>query len=169
MKKFETTFGLPIKEVYTQEDLKDFDPERDLGLPGNPPFTRGIYPNMYRGRLWTMRQYAGYGTAKQTNERFKYLLSQGQTGLSLAFDLPTQLGYDADHPMAEGEVGRTGVSISTLEDMAEVFEGIDQEAVSTSMTINATAGYYLGILHHRCGREGFKEGEAIGDCSERYT
>jgi methylmalonyl-CoA mutase (EC 5.4.99.2) len=145
MKKFETTFGLPIKEVYTQEDLKDFDPERDLGLPGNPPFTRGIYPNMYRGRLWTMRQYAGYGTAKQTNERFKYLLSQGQTGLSLAFDLPTQLGYDADHPMAEGEVGRTGVSISTLEDMAEVFEGIDQEAVSTSMTINATAGIILAF------------------------
>jgi methylmalonyl-CoA mutase (EC 5.4.99.2) len=145
MKKFETTFGLPIKEVYTQEDLKDFDPERDLGLPGNPPFTRGIYPNMYRGRLWTMRQYAGYGTAKQTNERFKYLLSQGQTGLSLAFDLPTQLGYDADHPMAEGEVGKTGVSISTLEDMAEVFEGIDQEAVSTSMTINATAGIILAF------------------------
>jgi len=145
MKKFETTFGLPIKEVYTQEDLKDFDPERDLGLPGNPPFTRGIYPNMYRGRLWTMRQYAGYGTAKQTNERFKYLLSQGQTGLSLAFDLPTQLGYDADHPMAEGEVGRTGVSISTLEDMAQVFEGIDQEAVSTSMTINATAGIILAF------------------------
>ena len=144
-RKFETTFGFQIKEVYTHEDLKDFDPERDLGLPGKPPFTRGIYPNMYRGRLWTMRQYAGFGTAKQTNERFKYLLSQGQTGLSLAFDLATQLGYDADHPMAEGEVGRTGVSISTLEDMAEVFEGINQEEISTSMTINATAGVILAF------------------------
>jgi len=144
-RKFETTFGFQIKEVYTHEDLRDFDPERDLGLPGKPPFTRGIYPNMYRGRLWTMRQYAGFGTAKQTNERFKYLLSQGQTGLSLAFDLATQLGYDADHPMAEGEVGRTGVSISTLEDMAEVFEGINQEEISTSMTINATAGVILAF------------------------
>ncbi len=144
-RKFETTFGAPIKEVYTQEDIKDLDPERDLGLPGSPPFTRGIYPNMYRGKLWTMRQYAGFGTAKQTNERFKYLLSQGQTGLSLAFDLPTQLGYDADHPMAEGEVGRTGVSISTMEDMAEVFDGIDQEKVSTSMTINATAAIILAF------------------------
>ncbi|MEO0187484.1 MAG: methylmalonyl-CoA mutase family protein, partial [candidate division WOR-3 bacterium] len=121
-KKFETTFGYKFKEVYTEEDLKDFNPKEALGLPGQPPFTRGVYPNMYRGKVWTMRQYAGFGTAKQTNERFKYLLSQGQTGLSLAFDLPTQLGYDADHPMAEGEIGRTGVSISTIEDMAEVFE-----------------------------------------------
>ncbi|MEO0139036.1 MAG: methylmalonyl-CoA mutase family protein [candidate division WOR-3 bacterium] len=144
-KKFETTFGYKFKEVYTEEDLKDFNPKEALGLPGQPPFTRGVYPNMYRGKVWTMRQYAGFGTAKQTNERFKYLLSQGQTGLSLAFDLPTQLGYDADHPMAEGEIGRTGVSISTIEDMAEVFEFIDQEKVSTSMTINATAGIILAF------------------------
>ncbi len=145
MKKHKTTFGYEIKEIYTPEDLKDFDPEKELGKPGEPPFTRGIYPNMYRGKIWTMRQYAGFGTAEQTNERFRYLLSQGQTGLSLAFDLPTQLGYDADHPMSEGEVGRTGVSISTLNDMREVFRDIDQAKVSTSMTINATASIILAF------------------------
>ncbi len=144
-KKYVTTSGIEIKELYTEEDLKDFDPKEKLGRPGEPPFTRGVYPNMYRGRLWTMRQYAGFGTARQTNERFKYLLAQGQTGLSLAFDLPTQLGYDADHPMAEGEVGKVGVSVSTIEDIREVFEGIDQGKVSTSMTINATASILLAF------------------------
>ena len=144
-KKYITSSGIEIKELYTDEDLKDFDPKEKLGLPGQPPFTRGVYPNMYRGRLWTMRQYAGFGTARQTNERFRYLLSQGQTGLSLAFDLPTQLGYDADHPMAEGEVGKVGVSVSTIEDIREVFEGIDQGKVSTSMTINATAAILLAF------------------------
>src|SRR5918999_386972 len=112
-----TDSGIEIKPVYGPEELEGFDPARDLGHPGQPPFTRGVYPTMYRGRVWTMRQYAGMGTAKETNARFRYLLEHGQTGLSIAFDLPTQMGYDSDHPRAEGEVGRTGVAIDSLEDM----------------------------------------------------
>jgi methylmalonyl-CoA mutase N-terminal domain/subunit len=129
--------------VYGPEDLEGFDPERDLGRPGEPPFTRGVYPTMYRGRLWTMRQYAGMGTAAETNARFRYLLEHGQTGLSVAFDLPTQMGFDSDHPRAEGEVGRTGVAICSIEDMRRLFEGIPLGEVSTSMTINATAPILL--------------------------
>ncbi len=127
----------------TPEDLPDFDCERDLGEPGRFPFTRGIYPEMYRGRLWTMRQYAGFGTAEESNRRFRYLIAQGQMGLSVAFDLPTQMGLDSDHPLAAGEVGKVGVAIASLTDMETLFQGIRLEEVSTSMTINATAAILL--------------------------
>jgi methylmalonyl-CoA mutase N-terminal domain/subunit len=130
--------------VYTPADLDGFDYAR-LGAPGAYPFARGVYATMYRGRLWTMRQYAGYATAEESNERYRYLLGQGQTGLSVAFDLPTQMGYDADHPLAEGEVGKVGVSICSLEDMEELFAGIPLSDVSTSMTINATAPILLAL------------------------
>jgi methylmalonyl-CoA mutase N-terminal domain/subunit len=131
--------------LYGPEDLeaRAFDPSRDLGLPGEPPFTRGIQPNMYRGRLWTMRQYAGFGTARESNERYRYLMSQGQTGLSVAFDLPTQMGRDSDDRRARGEVGRVGVAIDSIEDMRVLFEGLPLDRVSTSMTINATAAVLL--------------------------
>ena len=138
-----TDAGIEIQPVYGPGDLSGFDPERDLGEPGAPPFTRGVYPSMYRGRLWTMRQYAGMGTAEETNRRFRYLLDKGQTGLSVAFDLPTQMGLDSDHPRAEGEVGRTGVAIDSVEDMARLFEAIPLDQVTTSMTINATAAVLL--------------------------
>jgi methylmalonyl-CoA mutase, N-terminal domain len=130
--------------VYTPADLEEFD-YGHLGAPGAYPFTRGVYPTMYRGRLWTMRQYAGYATAEESNARYRYLLQQGQSGLSVAFDLPTQMGYDADHPLAEGEVGKVGVSICSLEDMEELFAGIPLSEVSTSMTINATAPILLAL------------------------
>ncbi|HXG44302.1 MAG TPA: methylmalonyl-CoA mutase family protein [Gemmatimonadales bacterium] len=132
------------KPVYTPSDWQG-SPERDLGSPGAFPFTRGIYPGMYTERLWTMRQYAGFGTAEETNERFRHLLAAGQSGLSVAFDLPTQMGYDSDHPMAEGEVGRVGVAIDTVEDLARLFHGIPLDRVSTSMTINATAAVLLAM------------------------
>jgi methylmalonyl-CoA mutase N-terminal domain/subunit len=139
----ETDSGIEIRPLYGPGDAEGFDPERDLGLPGEPPFTRGIYPTMYRGRLWTMRQYAGMGTAEETNRRFRYLLDHGQTGLSVAFDLPTQMGYDSDHPRAAGEVGRTGVAIDSVEDMKRLLDGIPLDQVTTSMTINATAAILL--------------------------
>jgi methylmalonyl-CoA mutase N-terminal domain/subunit len=126
-------------------DLKDFVPEQELGFPGEFPYTRGIQPTMYRGRLWTMRQYAGFGTAAESNRRYRYLLSQGVSGLSVAFDLPTQIGYDSDHPLAAGEVGRVGVAIDSLDDMATLFDGIPLDRVSTSMTINATAIILLSL------------------------
>ncbi|TMG37740.1 MAG: methylmalonyl-CoA mutase [Chloroflexi bacterium] len=135
--KFETTYGAPIPPLY--------DPNGDPGLPGEPPYTRGILPTMYRGRLWTMRQYAGFGTAEESNTRYRYLLKQGQTGLSVAFDLPTQMGYDADDPQVAGEVGKVGVSISSLDDLARLFEGIPLAEVTTSMTINATAPILLAM------------------------
>ena len=116
------------------DDLKEWDPSRDLGRPGEFPYTRGIYPTMYTGRLWTMRQYAGFGTATESNRRYRYLLEQGVSGLSVAFDLPTQMGYDSDHPLAAGEVGRVGVAIDTIEDMADLFDDIPLDRVSTSMT-----------------------------------
>ena len=143
--KFLTSSNIPINELYTPEDLADFDHIRDLGYPGKYPFTRGVQKDMYRGRLWTMRQYAGFGTAKETNKRFKYLLAHGQTGLSVAFDLPTQIGYDSDHPLSSGEVGKTGVAIDTLKDMEILFNGIPLDKVSTSMTINATASILLAM------------------------
>lgn len=143
--KFETSSGLEIDTVYTPEDLPDFDYNRDLGYPGHYPFTRGVQPNMYRGRLWTIRQYAGFGTAEETNQRYRYLLEQGQTGLSIAFDLPTQIGYDSDHPLAKGEVGKVGVAIDSLRDMEVLFQEIPLEKVSTSMTINATAPILLAM------------------------
>ena len=132
-------------DLYGPDDLEaiDFDPLRDLGLPGEPPYTRGVQPNMYRGRYWTMRQYAGFGTAKESNERYRYLLAQGQTGLSVAFDLPTQMGIDSDSPRARGEVGRVGVAIDSIEDMRVLLNGVPQDKVSTSMTINATAAVLL--------------------------
>jgi len=142
---FLTPSGINIDRVYTPHHLKDFNFERDLGQPGAFPFTRGIYPTMYRGRLWTMRQYAGYGTARETNRRFRYLLAQGQTGLSVAFDLPTQIGLDSDHPLAKGEVGRVGVAIDGLWDMEELFDSIPLDKVSVSMTINATAAPILAM------------------------
>jgi len=142
---FETTSNVALRVVYTDEDLGDFDPRERLGYPGEFPFTRGVQPTMYRGRLWTMRQYAGYATGAESNARFRYLLERGQTGLSVAFDLPTQMGYDADHPIAEGEVGKVGVSISSLEDMAELLADIPLDNVTTSMTINATAAILLAL------------------------
>src|ERR1700726_181196 len=137
--EFTTISGHPIKRLYTQGDLAEWDPARELGVPGEPPYTRGIHPSMYRGRLWTMRQFAGFGSAEDTNKRFRYLLSQGQTGISVAFDLPTLMGYDSDHPLAEGEVGKCGVAISSLADMETLFDQIPLGTVSTSMTINSPA------------------------------
>lgn len=139
------TEGHEVDRLYTPEDISDLDYEEDLGFPGQEPYTRGVYPTSYRGRLWTMRQYAGMGTATETNERFNYLLDQGQTGLSMAFDLPTQMGYDSDHAMAAGEVGKTGVAIDSLDDMETVFDGIPLDEVSTSMTINAPASVLLAM------------------------
>ncbi|HEV3253154.1 MAG TPA: methylmalonyl-CoA mutase family protein [Candidatus Acidoferrales bacterium] len=136
---------LPIKTVTGPDDLRSFDAERDLGFPGQFPFTRGVYPTMYRGRLWTMRQYAGFGTAVESNRRYRYLLDQGQTGLSVAFDLPTQIGMDSDHALARGEVGKVGVAIDSLEDMETLFDGIPLDHVSTSMTINSTAAILLAL------------------------
>ncbi len=142
---FETTGKMPIEPIYTQDDLRDWDPATELGFPGEFPFTRGIQPTMYRGRFWTMRQYAGFGTAEESNQRYRYLLNQGQTGLSVAFDLPTQIGYDSDDPMAAGEVGKVGVAIDSIEDMLTLFEGIPLDKVTTSMTINATASILLAL------------------------
>ena len=137
--------ALSINPVIGPENLRGFDPDRDLGFPGSFPFTRGIYPTMYRGRLWTMRQYAGFGTAVESNQRYRYLLSQGQMGLSVAFDLPTQIGMDSDHELAFGEVGKVGVAIDSLEDMETLFDGIPLDRVSTSMTINSTAAILLAL------------------------
>jgi methylmalonyl-CoA mutase N-terminal domain/subunit len=144
---FQTSSGKPVEPLYAPDDLAadGFEYPADLGLPGVEPYTRGVQPTMYRGRLWTVRQYAGFGTAEESNQRYKYLLSQGQTGLSVAFDLPTQIGYDADDPMAEGEVGKVGVSICSIRDMETLFAGIELEDVTTSMTINATASILLSL------------------------
>jgi methylmalonyl-CoA mutase N-terminal domain/subunit len=143
--RFATLSGLPIDRLYTEKSLLGWDPEEALGYPGEFPYTRGIYPSMYRGRLWTMRQYAGFGSAVESNKRYRYLLSKGQSGLSVAFDLPTQIGMDSDHPLALGEVGKVGVAIDSLEDMEILFDGIALERVSTSMTINATAAILLSL------------------------
>jgi methylmalonyl-CoA mutase N-terminal domain/subunit len=148
--------GIEVQPLYTQADLeaRGFDPSTSLGFPGEYPYTRGIQPTMYRTRFWTMRQYAGYATAEESNRRYHYLLEQGTTGLSVAFDLPTQMGYDADHPLAEGEVGKVGVSISSLEDMELLFQGIPLERVSTSMTINSTAAILLALYIAVARRQG---------------
>ncbi len=143
--EFLTSSDIPVSRLYTPADIAGLNYFGDLGFPGEYPFTRGVYPTMYRARFWTMRQYAGFGTAEQTNQRFKYLLSQGQTGLSVAFDFPTQVGYDCDHPMARGEVGKAGVSVSTLRDMEIVFDGIPLDKITTSMTINAPAAVLLAM------------------------
>ena len=143
--RFESSSGIEVKAVYGPRDPAGFDPQKDLGNPGEFPFTRGIYPTMYRGRLWTMRQYAGFGSAEESNRRYRYLLSQGQTGLSVAFDLPTQLGLDSDHPQARGEVGKVGVAIDSIHDMETLFQKIPLDTVSVSMTINATAAVLLAM------------------------
>jgi methylmalonyl-CoA mutase, N-terminal domain len=156
-----TDAGIEIRAAYEPADLEGFDEARDLGEPGSPPFTRGIYPTMYRGRVWTMRQYAGMGTAAETNARFRYLLDHGQTGLSVAFDLPTQMGYDSDHPRAEGEVGKTGVAIDSIEDMRRLLEAIPLDTVTTSMTINATAPILL-LLYELVAEEQGIPAAALG-------
>jgi methylmalonyl-CoA mutase N-terminal domain/subunit len=160
--KFETSSGMEIDTVYTPEDLPDFDYARDLGYAGEYPFTRGVQPNMYRGRIWTIRQYSGFGTAEETNQRYRYLLEQGQTGLSVAFDLPTQIGYDSDHPLARGEVGKVGVAIDSLRDMEILFQDIPLDKVSTSMTINATAPILLAMYIALGKKQGVEPTELNG-------
>ena len=149
--EFVTLSGEPVRALYTEADLPD---QSDIGLPGGYPFTRGVYPSMYRGRLWTMRQFAGFGTAEDTNERFRYLLDHGQTGLSTAFDMPSLMGHDSDSPLSEGEVGREGVAIDTVEDMRTLFAGIDLGEVSVSMTINAPAAIMLAYYVVAAGESG---------------
>jgi len=149
-------------ELYTPLDLKSIDYLDNIAFPGEFPYTRGVYSTMYRSRLWTMRQYSGYGTAEETNQRFKYLLEEGQTGLSVAFDLPTQIGLDSDHPLAEGEVGRVGVAVDTVEDMQQLFSGIPLNKVSTSMTINAPAAVLLAMYIVTAEEKGIDKKELAG-------
>ena len=171
-KEFTTVSNLPIERLYSAEDLKGWDPAGKLGFPGEPPFTRGAHPTMYRGRLWTMRQFAGFGTAEDTNKRFHYLLEHGQTGLSVAFDLPTLMGRDSDDPLAEGEVGREGVAIDTLADMEVLFKGIPLDKVSTSMTINAPAAVVLAMYLAVAEKQGVPleklEGTVQNDILKEY-
>jgi len=152
--KFTTLSGIPLERVYNADAVVDSETQESIGFPGEFPFTRGIYPTMYRGRSWTMRQYAGFGSAVESNQRYRYLLSKGQAGLSVAFDLPTQIGMDSDHPLALGEVGKVGVAIDSLEDMETLFDGIPLEKVSTSMTINATAAILLCLYVAVAKRQG---------------
>ena len=161
---FQTDSGLTIGPLYSPEDLtpQDLDYNRDLGYPGEFPYTRGVQPNTYRGRVWTMRQYSGYGTAAETNQRYRYLLDNGQTGLSVAFDLPTQIGYDSDHELAKGEVGKVGVPICSLADMETLFEGIPLDKVSTSMTINATASILLCFYIAAAKKQGVSQDQISG-------
>ena len=170
---FSTSSDIAVARVYTPLDVAGMDYLRDLGFPGEYPFTRGVYPTMYRARFWTMRQYAGFGTAEQTNQRFKYLLEQGQMGLSVAFDFPTQVGYDCDHPMAKGEVGKVGVSASTLRDMEILFDGIPLDKVTTSMTINAPAMVLLAMyvtVGNKQGVDQFKLGGTVqNDVLKEYV
>src|SRR5207245_2514786 len=150
----ETSSHIPVKPLYTAADLKGSDYESEVGYPGEYPFTRGVQATMYRGRLWTMRQYAGMGDAEESNKRYKYLLANGTTGLSVAFDLPTQMGMDSDHPLAAGEVGKVGVAIASIEDMQRLFDGIELTKISTSMTINATASILLALYVAVAKRQG---------------
>ncbi|HZA23870.1 MAG TPA: methylmalonyl-CoA mutase family protein [Dehalococcoidia bacterium] len=163
-KGFQTDSDLEVDALYAADDLveRGWDYLRDVGFPGQYPYTRGVQPNMYRGRIWTMRQYSGYATAADTNRRFRYLLEQGQTGLSVAFDLPTQIGYDSDHPLAQGEVGKVGVPICSLEDMEMLFDGIPLDQVSTSMTINATASVLLCLYIATAKRQGISQDQVSG-------
>ncbi len=154
--EFQTSSRIKIEKTYSEKDLSDFNPRRDLAEPGKFPYTRGVYPTMYRGKLWTMRQYAGFGTAEESNKRYRFLLSQGQTGLSVAFDLPTQLGLDSDHPLAQGEVGKVGVAIDSLEDMEILFKNIPLDKVSVSMTINSTAAVILAMYLALAEKEGIE-------------
>ena len=161
-KQFQSPSGIPLKPLYGPEDVQDIDYLNDLGFPGAPPFTRGVYPNMYRGRVWTMRQYAGFADAEKTNERFKYLISQGQKGLSIAFDLPTQMGFNSDNQICLGEVGRVGVTVNSLYDFEKVFEGIPLDKVSTSMTINAPASVLLAMYIAVGEKQGVKPEQLMG-------
>ena len=170
--KFETSSGIDISPVYTPDDMPGFNYHAALGYPGEYPFTRGIQPNMYRGRLWTIRQYAGFGTAEESNKRYRYLLKQGLTGLSIAFQLPTQIGYDSDNPLARGEVGKVGVAIDTLEDMEILFKSIPLDKVSTSMTINSTAPILLAMYIALAKKQGVEpaklEGTVQNDVLKEY-
>ena len=170
---FKTHSDIELKRLYLPTDVEGIDYQSDLGFPGEYPFTRGVQPTMYRGRFWTMRQYAGFATAEETNRRYRYLLDQGQTGLSVAFDLPTQIGYDSDHPLAEGEVGKVGVAIDTLQDMEILFDGIPLGKVSTSMTINATAAILLAMYIVVAEKQGVApeslQGTIQNDILKEYT
>jgi methylmalonyl-CoA mutase N-terminal domain/subunit len=159
---FLTSSDIPFERLYTPLEVEELDYPRDLGFPGEYPYTRGVYPTMYRGRLWTMRQYAGFGTAEQTNQRFRYLLQQGQTGLSAAFDFPTQIGLDCDHPLALGEVGKVGVSVSTLREMELLFDQIPLDKVTTSMTINAPASVLLAMYVAIAQKQGIHQSRLGG-------
>ncbi len=170
--RFTTVSGHPIRQLYTAADLVSWEAQRDLGQPGEPPYTRGIHPTMYRGRLWTMRQFAGFGTAEDTNARFRYLLAQGQTGLSVAFDLPTLMGYDSDHPLSRGEVGKCGVAISSLADMEVLFDRIPLAEVTTSMTINSPAAIiwamYLAVAEKQSADWKLLSGTLQNDILKEY-
>ena len=170
---FKTTSGIEMKRLFSPLDTEDQDYCQNLGFPGEYPFTRGVQPTMYRGRLWTMRQYAGFATAEETNKRYKFLLQQGQTGLSVAFDLPTQIGYDSDHPLADGEVGKVGVAIDTLKDMEILFDGIPLDKVSTSMTINSTAAIllsmYIGVAEKQGVKSDVLQGTIQNDVLKEYA
>ncbi|MBI4366241.1 MAG: methylmalonyl-CoA mutase, partial [Deltaproteobacteria bacterium] len=171
-RSFTTISSMPIEPLYTPRDVRDFDYDRDLGLPGAYPFTRGVYPTMYRGRLWTMRQFSGFGTPEATNRRYKYLLDHGQTGLSVAFDFPTLMGYDADAERARGEVGKCGVNISSLKDMEVLFDGIPLDRVTTSMTINGPAcvllAFYLAVAQKQGVPLARVGGTVQNDCFKEY-
>ena len=160
---FDTSDGMQVDPLYSPEDLDGWDYLEQLGFPGEFPFTRGVQPTMYRGRLWTMRQYAGFGDAEESNQRYRYLLGQGQTGLSVAFDLPTQIGYDSDHPMAAGEVGKVGVAIASLADMELLMKDISLEKVTTSMTINATGAILLAFYVALARKQGADLSKVGGD------
>ena len=170
---FRTTSNIELKRLYSPLEMADLDYCDELGFPGEFPFTRGVQPTMYRGRLWTMRQYAGFATPEETNKRYKYLLEHGQTGLSVAFDLPTQIGYDSDHPLSEGEVGKVGVAIDTLKDMEILFDGIPLDKVSTSMTINSTAAILLTMYIAVAEKQGVKseilQGTIQNDVLKEYA
>ncbi|MFQ5723897.1 MAG: methylmalonyl-CoA mutase family protein, partial [Terriglobia bacterium] len=159
---FTTLSGVPVRRLYTPADLPDFDYPRDLGFPGQPPYTRGIHATMYRGRLWTMRQFSGFGTPEDTNQRYHYLLSQGQTGLSVAFDLPTLMGYDSDHVLSTGEVGKCGVAVSSLRDMEILFDRIPLAEVTTSMTINSPASIIWAMYLVVAEKQGAKLDQISG-------
>lgn len=171
--EFQTTSGIKLNRLYTPIETSGIDYLQDIGFPGEFPFTRGVQPTMYRGRLWTMRQYAGFGTAEETNKRYKFLLKHGQTGLSVAFDLPTQIGYDSDNPLSHGEVGKVGVAIDTLKDMEILFDGIPLDKVSTSMTINSTAAIllamYIAVAEKQQIKSEILQGTIQNDILKEYT
>ena len=164
---FVTVSNHEVDRLYTPADVADIDYDEDLGFPGEPPYTRGPYPTMYRGRTWTMRQFAGFGTAEETNERFHYLIENGQTGLSTAFDMPSLMGIDSDHPMSEGEVGKEGVAVDTLRDMEILFDGIDVGEISTSFTINPSAPVIYAMYIALADQQGVPREEVRGTLQNR--